>query len=111
MAQLPIRARSSVASRFRKGLSVAGPLTATPLFVGLVRHEKPPIRHSGPLYSRPHGFVQSNVIPLRLTVPGIGRRCGPSDTPMNSLRLQLRFLLPLVLTLIATAYLVLPLMD
>jgi len=30
---------------------------------------------------------------------------------MNSLRLQLRFLLPLVLTLIATAYLVLPLMD
>jgi uncharacterized membrane protein affecting hemolysin expression len=31
--------------------------------------------------------------------------------PMNTLRLQLRFLVPLVLTLVAAAYLALPLMD
>ena len=38
-------------------------------------------------------------------------RPGPTCAEMNTFRLQFRFLLPLVLTLVATAYLVLPLMD
>jgi trehalose-6-phosphate synthase len=49
------------------------------------------------------------LFPPRLRCESALLCCG--GKPMNTLRMQLRFLLPLVLTLVATAYLTLPLID
>ncbi|HEY4037446.1 MAG TPA: hypothetical protein VGM15_01380, partial [Burkholderiaceae bacterium] len=55
----------------------------------------------------------SGAVPLRTRCDG--PQCGTVITvcleSMNTFRLQLRFLVPLVVTLVAAAYLALPLMD
>lgn len=48
---------------------------------------------------------------LRETIAHGRRSAGDSPAPLKTYRLQLRFLVPLVVTLVAAAYLALPLMD